>query len=394
MNDLVCAIGSHKAVLFEALDLSAAFDTVDHSLLASVLLRLGVRGTVTKWFKSYLLGREQQVKMKNVTSGSQELTCGVPQGSVLGPLLFSLYSASLGQVIRKHHVQYHFYADDSQLWLPFNPDELDAAVDIMQSCLHDVSLWMAHHKLKLNVTKTEFLVISSAHHARVHDLERPIVIESESIAPSSGAVRNLGVLIDPRLSMETFITHVCKGCFFWIHNINRIKRYLDFEAMEKLIHCFITSKLDFCNSLFLGLPATQLQRLQRVQNAAARILTCTLKREHIRPVLFQLHWLPMEARVVFKVLLLIHKSLIQNGPKYIKDLLIPEENGDDRRSSDLLKVPFTRSALLFDRAFSIAGPRLWNQLPAKIRAIKNTDHFKRELKTHLFRQFYQDFLYL
>jgi hypothetical protein len=97
----------------------------------------------TAWFESYLRGREQRVNANGSTSSSQQLSCGVPQGSVLGPLLFTLYSASLAKVLRSHGVRYHFFADDTQLWLPFRPENLGNAIDIMQKCLDDVILEMS-----------------------------------------------------------------------------------------------------------------------------------------------------------------------------------------------------------------------------------------------------------
>ena len=174
-----------------------------------------------------------------------------------------------------------------------------------------------------------------------------------------------------------------------MHNINRIKGFVDYQTLEKIIHCFISSKLDYCNSLFLGLPATLLNRLQRVQNAAARILTCTSKWDHIKPVLFQLHWLPIEARATFKVLLLIHKVLHHDGPAYLRAMLQTEP--DSARRPAQLMVPFTRSALVFERAFSVAGPRLWNQLPQDLKLMAATERFKNQLKTLLFKRFYSEF---
>ena len=394
LDDIVHSVGSHQIVLFVALDLSAAFDTVDYTLLEEMLAGLGVQGTAAAWFRSYLRDRKQQVIVQDATSESQHLECGVPQGSVLGPLLFTLYTASLGRVLRHHAVHYHFYADDAQLWLPFTPGNMNDAIDTMQRCLHDVQKWMSHHKLKMNCSKTEFIVIASKHHARTLDLQQPINIGGDTIFPSASPIRNLGVLLDPFISMEKYVTQVCKTCYFYIHNFNRIKGFLDFETLERLVHCFISSRLDYCNSLFLGLPASQTNQLQRVQNAAARVLTGTSRFEHISPVLFQLHWLPLEARVNFKVLTLMHKCFYRNGPSYLCDLIHRELHDRLLRSADqcLMCVPFTQSSLVFNRSFSVAGPRMWNTLPYELRCIADIDVFKKRLKTLLFRDSYHEFI--
>jgi hypothetical protein len=141
--------------------------------------------------------------------------------------------------------------------------------------------------------------------------------------------------------------------------------------------------------MFLGLPATLLKRLQQVQNAAARILTCIPRRDHITPALYQLHWLPIEARVMFKVLLLIHKVLHHNGPAYLRTLLMTESRSSRRPNQ--LKVPFMKSAVIYQRAFSVAGPRLWNKLPCDMQQTQSTERFKKDLKTYLFKNFYDYF---
>ena len=165
-NDVICAVGQRKAVLQVMLDLSAAFDTVNHQLLIKTLQQLGIRGTMLHWFSTYLVGRLQRIKVNGVTSQPKLLDCGVPQGSVLGPILFTIYTASLGQLLRQLDVQYHFYADDSQLWVIFKPPELDTAIGQMEKCIVSVQKWMLSHQLKMNDDKTEFLVISSKSIAR------------------------------------------------------------------------------------------------------------------------------------------------------------------------------------------------------------------------------------
>ena len=146
-NDVICAVGQQKAVLLVLLDLSAAFDTVNHQLLIKTLQQLGIRGTMLHWFSTYLVGRLQRIKVNGVTSQPKLLECGVPQGSVLGPILFTIYTASLGQLLRQLDVQYHFYADDSQLWVIFKPPELDTAIGQMEKCIASVQKWMLSHQL-------------------------------------------------------------------------------------------------------------------------------------------------------------------------------------------------------------------------------------------------------
>ncbi len=153
-----------------------------------------------------------------------------------------------------------------------------------------------------------------------------------------------------------------------------------------MIHAFITSKFDYCNSLYTGISQTALSRLQLVQNAAARLLTRSQKRDHITPVLQSLHWLPVRYRVDFKILLIVYKSLNGMAPSYISDLLIEHNVTRSLRSSNqrLLFIPKTRRKCRGDHAFATTAPRLWNDLPLFIRMASSVAIFKSKLKTYLF----------
>ena len=187
--------------------------------------------------------------------------------------------------------------------------------------------------------------------------------------------------------MEAHVNNICKTAFFQLHSIRKLRRCMDQSSLETIVHAFITSRLDYCNSVLCGLPGALCNKLQRVQNVAARILTGTPRHAHITPVLESLHWLPVHRRVEFKVLLLIYKALKNPAaPVYLKDLIKQYAPSRSLRSSDtdLIHVPFTSSSMVLSRAFHVAGPRLWNSLPRAIRAAQSTKQFKAKLKTHLF----------
>ncbi len=181
------------------------------------------------------------------------------------------------------------------------------------------------------------------------------------------------------------INSVVKSSFFQLRLLSKAKPFLSFKNLEKVIHAFITSKLDYSNSLYTGISQTASSRLQLVQNAAARLLTRSHKRDHITPVLQSLHWLPARYRVDFKILLIVYKSLNGMAP-YISDLLIEHNVTRSLRSSNqrLLFIPKTRRKCRGDRAFATAAPRLWNDLPLSIRMASSVDIFKSKLKTYLF----------
>jgi hypothetical protein len=382
------AISGKKACLMVLLDLSAAFDTVDHPELLKTLEELGVKGNALKWLESYLSDRHQVVTIASKSSAPQWLQCGVPQGSVLGPILFTVYTISLGQLLRDHSMSYHLYADDSSVYLTFEPRDIELAVDRVQTCVTAVRRWMSARSLKMNDSKSEVLLISSK---QLHKkIDCPNVIIGDSNVKPGDVAKLLGVVLDKHISMEEHIAAICKSAHYHLYNIGRIRKHLSTESTEQLIHAFITTKLDYCNALLCGLPSTQIHRLQRLQNVAARIVTRSKTSSHITPVLYDLHWLPVCQRVKFKVLLLVYKCLNSMAPSYLQELIRVRQTTRALRSAHyhMLHVPFTRHCGFADRAFGVVGPRLWNDLPVELKNASSLGIFKAKLKTHLFKQYY------
>ena len=179
--------------------------------------------------------------------------------------------------------------------------------------------------------------------------------------------------------MENHITKTCSAAFYHIYNIKRIRKYLNSSHTEKIVHAPITNRLDYCNSLLFGLSSSQLQRLQRVQNAAAWSITGTVKYDHITPILRELHWLPIKERINFRILLLTFKALNNMAPAYLKDMLRLQTNDRYKWRSEkplTLIVPKTIFTSHGYRAFSTAAPRLWNNLPVEIRRYHSVHTFK------------------
>ena len=392
-NDILLKMNSQHVILLVLLDLSAAFDTVDHSILMKRLQsKLGISGKALDWFSSYLSGRSQRVSIQGTLSDRFNLNCGVPQGSCLGPLLFTIYASRLFDIIEYHLPKVHCYADDTQLYLSFRPDDTmirAAAVAAMESCIRDIRQWMLHDRLMINDTKSEFVIIGTRQ--QLNKVHIPGIVVGESNISPTRCVRNLGSWFDSELTMNTHITRTCSAAFFHLHNIKRISNFLSRDSLLTLVHAFVTSRLDYCNSLLYGLPKTRITKLQRVQNAAARLVSNTRRFEHITPVLRELHWLPVSFRITFKILLLTFKSLHGLSPVYLHDLIaVRNESRYHLRSGNngpFLEYPKGKMlSTLGERSFSMAAPKLWNTLPYHIRSEQRLASFKCKVKTFLFNE--------
>uniref|UniRef100_A0A8C6UH90 Reverse transcriptase domain-containing protein n=1 Tax=Neogobius melanostomus TaxID=47308 RepID=A0A8C6UH90_9GOBI len=382
-NDLFLTADSGGHSVLVLLDLTAAFDTVDHGILLSRLeLSVGLKGTVLKWFDSYLKDRSFSVNVGSCFSSVSPIHCGVPQGSILGPLLFSLYLLPLGLILEKHKVGYHFYADDLQIYMPLKSSS-KGSLNPLLDCIQEVKLWMEANFLSLNKDKTEILIFGNSDSNVLNNCDSAIGPLASFCHPFA---RNLGVFVDNEFKFEKHINHVVKSSFFHLKTLSKVKNYLPACDFEKAIHAFITSRLDYCNSVYIGLGQRSIRRLQGVQNAAAHLLTGTKKRQHITPVLAALHWLPVYYRIRFKLLLVVFKCLHGTAPLYLSELLVRHAPARALRSADqlLLEVPRSKRVTKGDRAFSVAAPKLWNDLPLHIRAAQTLDHFKSLLKTHFY----------
>ena len=207
--------------LLVLLDLSVAFDTVDHDILIHRLQSLlGLRGSALQWFQSYLRGRSQQVTINGALSKEFGLECGVPQGSCLGPLLFTIYASKLFSIIKSHLPSAHSYSDDTQLYLSFRPLESTCeaeAVDAMENCIAHVRSWMINDKLMLNDDKTEFLVIGTSKQLSKVSVNS-IRVGDVDVTPVHSA-KNLGSWFDSHMDMEKHITKICGSAFFYLYNI-------------------------------------------------------------------------------------------------------------------------------------------------------------------------------
>lgn len=379
-NDLLIASEEKSATVVMMLDLSAAFDTVDHGLLLKILRNeIGIRGRALQWFESFLRGRAQRIRLGEHTSDEIIIQFGVPQGSVLGPVLFNVYIRSIYRFVKSLGFIIHGYADDHQIMKKLKPSsQVSILVDDLARCFNGIKHWMAQYFLQLNDSKTQIIVFGPS---RVLD---EITIRGVNLSGASirfiDTVKNLGVHMDAALTMETQVVELKKKCFRSLRNICKIRYLLNEDQLKQVVNSLVVSCLDYCNVLYYGVSNRLYHQLQMIQNACAKAIKGKYKHDHLGDDLRNLHWLNIRRRVLFKVGLLAYKAVNGFAPQYLQEMFQYSHHGHSVK----LMVPHFKLEKYGRRSFSSIGPRFFNSLPAALQCSSSVYVFKSQLKTFLF----------
>ena len=363
VNDILLNLDSGLCTVLLLMDFSAAFDLVVHAILLAILhTECGIRGTALKWFESFLKGRRQAVSINNTKSNYRDNPFGIPQGSVLGPPLFNTYVRSMIPFLLSKGFTVHGYADDHQALKAFRIQfQFEAIKNGLPKFLSEVNSWVQKFFLKLNASKSQVIVFTPDSQSSKLLVQR-LSLDDGSILPLSTKVLNLGVTLDYELSFGPQIDMVICVCYQLLRDISSIRRFLTEDEIKSLVNSVVVARIDNCNSVYAGLSAHHISRLQRLQNSCARVIYGVGRRDHVSGLLKKLHWLPIRQRIIFKVLCLIFKCVHGTAPSYLSDILpLRDENR-------FVQIPRTKTAY-GDQAFSRLGPMYWNALPTHIRTI-------------------------
>ena len=367
LNDAFEAIDQGQVLLLVLLDLSAAFDVVDHSLLLSRLHDIGVVDNALQWFATYLGSRCQSVMCGKIESQTVGLKSGVPQGSVLGPLLFSLFINGIGSFIESHGARCVNYADDIQLFVKSSVVNLDQNMKKLEDCIQRIIDWLVASKLLLNPAKCEFIILSSKKKAPGL-VSVPLRIGSV-VVKSKEHVRDLGVILNNTLTMEKHVLSVCKSAFFYLRHISRVRNYISECHTRLLVNVLIFSRIEFCASLLLGISKAVILKLQKVIRYSIRLIKKCSSSSQVDEIPTETTFLSIEQRSTLRLINITITALHKHVPHFLANSLSAVQYQSSQflrsQSHGNLAVPRVKTKT-GERAFSYAAPRLFNSMPVQL----------------------------
>lgn len=388
-DNILAAQDEGMGTILVLLDFSRAFDSINTSLMLSKLNFYGFDSSVINWFHSYLSERSQYVQIQKdngevLRSVEREVRRGVPQGSILGPLLFILYSADIINRIR--HCKFHIYADDIQMYLSFKPEDIRSAELNLNADLERVQAWSVSNSLLLNAKKTKYMILGTKQQTLKIALSAPLlIINSEKVDRVSEA-RNLGLLLDEQLRFERHMAETASNCFYRLKILYKIRNYISTDLRIILVDSLVLSKFNYVDSVYGPRLLSKTSRLvQRVQNACVRFCFDVPQRSHITPFLVNSNILNMKHRRDLHFASLLFGVVKSEKPHYLYSKLVWARDHSTyatRASSFLMRTPRHGSAA-FRGSFRFCATKCWNSLPPPFRKLKNKFTFRFKFRKFL-----------
>ena len=364
------------------IDLRKAFDTIDHELLLTKLRAYGIKGLALKWFKSYLYNRRQCVMIGSTLSEYLPITIGIPQGSIIGPLLFLIFINDLPDVLS--HSRAHLYADDT-------------SVVASDKCIQNLALklntdmsnlyrWLCANRLILNVPKCNSIIFGTSQRLnKIDKTNYSIEINGQPIAQVS-ETKLLGVILDSTLSFQPHVNQLCKKISRKLGLLKYLKSFIPTKYVNMLYNAIVKPNFDYCDIVWGNCSKSTFEKVFRIQKRASRILTGAPYCAHSEPLFKQLRWNSLMRNIEFHKCVLIFKALNNLTPAYIRDKLVytSEVASRSTRSTSKCHLYIPKPKITaYRHSFSYSGPHLWNLLPENVRLAPSLATFKSRYWKHV-----------
>ena len=372
INNILKGLNNHQHCAAIFIDLSKAFDTVDHQILIQKLASIGFDDLAVSWFVNYLTGRTQAVVADNFKSSSLLIKKGVPQGSILGPLLFTLYMNNM--VLPSLHSDVHFYADDTILYC-FGPT-IEAATENLQAAFNRFQLSLIKLKLILNSSKTKCMVFTRC--AKTNVSSGILTLKGEQIELVT-AYKYLGIWLDDKLSFKVHVEHLSKKLRGLIGFLYRNRACFSYVSRKTIVQSVVMSVFDYGDVLYMHASCTTLRPLEAVYHSALRFITGDGYLTHHCTLYEKVGWPSLAVRREHHCLLFIYKALCGKLPLYLSSLLNIKDTGHSTRAQAHIRYtcPHMNSEL-GKSAFMYYAPDKWDKIQdsLKLDRLVSTETFK------------------
>lgn len=381
LDDIIQATDVGMCTVLILLDYSKAFDTLDYTILLAILKSSGFDNTSLKLLESYLTGRSQIVKIVDKFSQPRPVFKGVPQGSILGPLLFSIYTSQLIKFIQSSSL--HMYADDTQLYYSFRPEDYQSAMQKINSDLRNLSEISVQHSLNLNPSKSAMLIFGKKSHTV--NLKNLLNIElNGSRLRFSNSAKNLGLILDNTLRFRDQVSKMVQKAYAGLRLLYPHRKYLNSNTKKLLCDTLVLSQFTYCAPVYGPcLDCDSSARIQRVQNSCIRFIYGLRKFDHVSHKLIELRWLNMAQRRKLYSLCLFHKIIKTKTPPYLYNKITfrSDVHNINIRSKGLLSPPIHKTTF-FERCFKYCIYRLYNGVSLCVKSY-NAIKFRKYIKINL-----------
>lgn len=382
-DDIRLGMDNRQLTILTLLDFSNAFNSVDFDILLALLRSINISPSVIDWFRSYLFGRRQRIRIQDTFSSWCETNAGVPQGGVLSPLLFAVFINSISFFLTS---SYHLYADDLQIYSQAPLDHLADAVDEVNGDLLRIANWSRSHGLTINPIKTQVIIVGSSRLVSKIDFTTlPEIVFGGICVPYSTQVKNLGIIMDNCMSWQPQIQSVARKMFASAASLNRLRNFLPTATKAALAQSLLFPILDYADASYIDLTEDQLNKLERLQNLCIRFIFGLRKYDHVSEFRCKLKWLPIRLRRNSHILSILYNILFNpSTPFYLKERFrfLQCSSYSLRSSENLLLTTPEHCTIFYNSSFTVQAVHLWNALPTSIKRAQSLNSFKAQVKDY------------